>query len=240
MPPSTTSWAPVMNDASSEARKSAAFASSSASAEATHRDVHHAAGAARRDRRAAPRAAGSGSVRGTASSPGCPGARTRPRSRASSRARRPCSRCTRSARWPRPSSATNDATLTMLPPPDASIAGIPAWQPSHTPLRLIVHDLFPRRLGRVEHAAVVGGEDAGVVVEHVQAAVRVGRALAPSPRSRPTATRRRARTWRRRPRRAPRRRSRCPRRRRRRSRRRARLRSRTARPRRGPCRCPRR
>ncbi len=36
-----------------------------------------------------------------------------------------------------PMSATNDATLTMLPPPDAIIAGIPARHPSHTPLRLI-------------------------------------------------------------------------------------------------------
>ncbi len=36
-----------------------------------------------------------------------------------------------------PISATNDATLTMLPPPDAIMAGIPARQPSHTPFRLI-------------------------------------------------------------------------------------------------------
>jgi hypothetical protein len=36
-----------------------------------------------------------------------------------------------------PMSATNDATLMMLPPPDAIIVGIAALQPSHTPLRLI-------------------------------------------------------------------------------------------------------
>ena len=36
-----------------------------------------------------------------------------------------------------PTSATNDATLTMLPPPDAIIAGMPALQPSHTPFRLM-------------------------------------------------------------------------------------------------------
>ena len=61
MPPSTTSDAPVMNDASSDARKSAAFASSSALPEPAHRDVHHPPGAAGRGRRGAPRAAASGS-----------------------------------------------------------------------------------------------------------------------------------------------------------------------------------
>ena len=34
-----------------------------------------------------------------------------------------------------PTNATNDATFTIDPPPDASSAGIPALQPSQTPLR---------------------------------------------------------------------------------------------------------
>ena len=34
-----------------------------------------------------------------------------------------------------PTSATNDATLTIDPPPEASIAGMPYLQPSQTPLR---------------------------------------------------------------------------------------------------------
>ena len=35
-----------------------------------------------------------------------------------------------------PMSATNDATLMIDPPPDSSIAGMPALHPSQTPLRL--------------------------------------------------------------------------------------------------------
>ncbi len=36
-----------------------------------------------------------------------------------------------------PTSATKEATLMIEPPPDSSIAGMPARQPSHTPFRLI-------------------------------------------------------------------------------------------------------
>ena len=51
---------------------------------------------------------------------------------------------------------------------------MPAWQHSHTPLTL-TSMRCPTRLGRVDRAAVVGGEDAGVVVEDVQAPERVDR-----------------------------------------------------------------
>ncbi len=36
-----------------------------------------------------------------------------------------------------PTSATNDATLMIEPPPDSIIAGMAALQPSHTPFRLM-------------------------------------------------------------------------------------------------------
>ena len=62
---------------------------------------------------------------------------------------------------------------------------MPCLQPSQTPLRftsITRSHVGLRRLGR---AAVVGREDPGVVVEHVQAAERLDREAGPSPRPRP-------------------------------------------------------
>ena len=78
-------------------------------------------------------------------------------------------------------------------------------------LEVHVHHGVPGRLGGLGGAAVVGGEDAGVVVEHVQAAERVDGGARPSPRPGPRRTRRRGRTPPRRP--PPRSRRRQPRRR---------------------------
>ena len=209
--------------------------------EPAHRDVHHPARPPIGIRDQLLEQRRFDRARGTASSRGCPGARTRPRSRGSSTSTPPLLDVYAICAVAAPMSATNDATFTIEPPPDSSIAGIPALHPSQTPFEVDVHHLAPRRLGRVEHATVVGGEDAGVVVEHVQRAEACPSRPRPSPRRRPARPRWPART---RPRRPPRcdggdrvvagasrrsRRRRC-----------AHLRRRRAPRRTGPSRCPRR
>ena len=67
-------------------------------------------------------------------------------------------------------SATKDATFTMDPPPASIMAGTAARQHSHTPFRLTSITRSQVSGGRVEDAAVVAGEDAGVVEQDVQGA----------------------------------------------------------------------
>ena len=74
-----------------------------------------------------------------------------------------------------PISATNDATLTIEPPPESTMAGMPCLHPSQTPAQVDVHDAVPRGNAGLGGAAVVAGHDPGVVVEHVEAAEGVDR-----------------------------------------------------------------
>ena len=69
--------------------------------------------------------------------------------------------------------ATNEATLTIEPPPLASIAGMPCRQPSSVPstlMSIVVRYVVERRGHRI---VVVGDHHAGVVVQDVQPAERL-------------------------------------------------------------------
>ena len=73
-----------------------------------------------------------------------------------------------------PTSATNDATLITEPPPRSRRYGIPYLQQRIDALRVDGLDAVPRVVVGLRIESSSGRRDAGVVVEHVDAAVTLG------------------------------------------------------------------
>ena len=176
MPPSTTRLAPVMNDDSSDARNSAACASSSA-----RPSRPMGMWTIRRARRSG--SDNSSSSSGVWIGPGhkelarMPCQRVLDRDLACHREHAPLARGVGDLRGGGAHDRDERRDVDDGAPTRREHRGDAGLAAEPHALEVDLHHAFPRRFGRVERAAVVRGKDAGVVVEDVQATEGVHRGL---------------------------------------------------------------